>query len=294
MRAVVVRRGQQRQKGPEKFHGIATVECDKCDAEYVISHKRKSKRSPSVAAEQASQLKATSTEDHGPKDKREHPDLVEFEWKHPSTPMPENVNAVLDIVRHDLFFLVVLGLVAMFFRLLARIKFKLKHSGHAMAPQTFHSCDWESPASTKGLLSWNRGAITYRRTLTRKDHLFYTRQYNFRRPLRRSPRSVAMDGFPKQGRLTTMGELELYPEWQTPYQRSSGRRRTRKSLKEKILLAEWKIFERLQQVSRTMTTTGSGGPSTMHLMCCLNSSMKNCVTPSGVRESNLWLWGEGT
>jgi hypothetical protein len=32
-----------------------------------------------VAAEQASQLKTILIEDHRPKDKREHPDLVEFE-----------------------------------------------------------------------------------------------------------------------------------------------------------------------------------------------------------------------
>jgi len=79
MKAVAVRSGQKRQKGPDTFHDIASVECDKCDAEYVISHKRKLKRSPTLAAEQASQLKAILTEDHGPKDKREHPDLVEFE-----------------------------------------------------------------------------------------------------------------------------------------------------------------------------------------------------------------------
>jgi hypothetical protein len=79
MKAVAIRTGQDRQKGPENFHDIATVECDKCDAEYVISHKRKLKGSPAIAAEQATQLKTILTEDHRPKDKREHPDLVEFE-----------------------------------------------------------------------------------------------------------------------------------------------------------------------------------------------------------------------
>jgi hypothetical protein len=79
MKAVAIRTGQDRQKGPQKFHDIATVECDKCDAEYVISHKRKLKGSPAIAAEQAAQLKTILTEDHRPKDKREHPDLVEFE-----------------------------------------------------------------------------------------------------------------------------------------------------------------------------------------------------------------------
>ena len=79
MKAVAVRTGQARQKGPEKFSEIATVECDKCDAEYVISHKRQLKRSLIVATEQAVQLKAILIEDHSPKDKREHPDLVEFE-----------------------------------------------------------------------------------------------------------------------------------------------------------------------------------------------------------------------
>ena len=79
MKAVAVRTGQQRQKGPENFHDIATVECGKCDAKYVISHKRQLKKSPVVAAEQAVQLKAILIEDHSPKDKREHPDLVEFE-----------------------------------------------------------------------------------------------------------------------------------------------------------------------------------------------------------------------
>ncbi|MGH9691976.1 MAG: hypothetical protein ACRD4C_13015 [Candidatus Acidiferrales bacterium] len=79
MKAVAIRAGQDRQKGPGKFHDIATVECDKCDAEYVISHKRKLKASQAIAAEQAAQLKTILTEDHRPKDRREHPDLVEFE-----------------------------------------------------------------------------------------------------------------------------------------------------------------------------------------------------------------------
>jgi len=79
MKAVAIRTGQARQKGPEKFHEIATVECDKCDAEYIISHKRELKRSPIIAEVQAAELKAMLNEDHSPKDKREHPDLVEFE-----------------------------------------------------------------------------------------------------------------------------------------------------------------------------------------------------------------------
>jgi hypothetical protein len=79
MKAVAVRTGQQRQKGPLKFFEVATVACDKCDAEYVISHKRKLKRSPTIAAEQATQLKTILTEDHRPKGKREHPDLVELD-----------------------------------------------------------------------------------------------------------------------------------------------------------------------------------------------------------------------
>jgi hypothetical protein len=79
MKAVAIRTGQDRQKGPENFQDIATVKCDKCDAQYVISHDRQLKRSPIVAAEQAAQLKAILNEDHRPKDKREHPDLVEFE-----------------------------------------------------------------------------------------------------------------------------------------------------------------------------------------------------------------------
>jgi hypothetical protein len=79
MKAVAVRTGQQRQKGPEKFHDIATVECDKCDAEYVISHKRELKRSRIIAEVQAAELKTILIEDHHPKGRREHPDLVEFE-----------------------------------------------------------------------------------------------------------------------------------------------------------------------------------------------------------------------
>ena len=79
MKAVAIRTGQQRQKGPLNFYDVATVECDKCDAEYIISHKRKLKKSLRVAAEQATQLKTILSEDHHPKDKREHPDLVEFE-----------------------------------------------------------------------------------------------------------------------------------------------------------------------------------------------------------------------
>jgi len=79
MKAVAIRKGQDRQKGPQKYHRIATVECDKCDAEYVISHERKLKRSGAIAAEQEAELKTILTEDHRPRDKREHPDLVEFE-----------------------------------------------------------------------------------------------------------------------------------------------------------------------------------------------------------------------
>jgi hypothetical protein len=79
MKAVAIRKGQNRQKVPLKFYDVATIECDKCDAEYVISHKRRLKRSPTIAAEQAAELKTILTEDHRPKGKREHPDLVEFE-----------------------------------------------------------------------------------------------------------------------------------------------------------------------------------------------------------------------
>jgi hypothetical protein len=79
MKAVAVRTGQQRQKGPVEFYDVATVECDKCDAGYVISHKRKLKKTTAVAAQQAIELKIILTEDHGPRVKREHPDLVEFE-----------------------------------------------------------------------------------------------------------------------------------------------------------------------------------------------------------------------
>ena len=35
MKAVAIRTGQDRQKGPEKFHDVVTVECDKCAAQYV-------------------------------------------------------------------------------------------------------------------------------------------------------------------------------------------------------------------------------------------------------------------
>jgi hypothetical protein len=79
MKAIAIRTGQDRQKGPGKFHSIATVACDKCDAEYVISHKRKLRASPTIAAGQAEELKTMLSEDHRPKAKREHPDLVEFD-----------------------------------------------------------------------------------------------------------------------------------------------------------------------------------------------------------------------
>jgi hypothetical protein len=79
MKAIAIRAGQARQRGPGKFHDIATVACDKCDAEYVISHKRKLKTSPTIAAGQAVELKTILAEDHRPKGKREHPDLVEFD-----------------------------------------------------------------------------------------------------------------------------------------------------------------------------------------------------------------------
>jgi hypothetical protein len=74
MKAVAIRTGQDRQKGPESFHTIASIRFDKCDAEYTISHKRKLKGSLTRAAEQAAQLGAILSEDH--KEKRDHPDLV--------------------------------------------------------------------------------------------------------------------------------------------------------------------------------------------------------------------------
>ncbi len=78
MKAVAIRTGQDRQKGPENVQDVATIKCDKCDAEYVISHSRQLKKGPIVAAEQEAQLKAILKEDHSPKHKREHPDLVHF------------------------------------------------------------------------------------------------------------------------------------------------------------------------------------------------------------------------
>ena len=68
MKSIAIRTGQERQKGPGKFH-----------AEYVISHKRKLRASPAIAAGQAVELKAILAEDHSPKERREHPDLVEFD-----------------------------------------------------------------------------------------------------------------------------------------------------------------------------------------------------------------------
>jgi hypothetical protein len=75
-------RSQNRSAATEGANEVlrySNVECDKCDAEYVISHKRRLKKSSIVAAEQAAQLKTILSEDHDPKDRREHPDLVEFE-----------------------------------------------------------------------------------------------------------------------------------------------------------------------------------------------------------------------
>jgi hypothetical protein len=79
MKAVAIRTGQQRQKGPRKFYDTVTVRCDRCNAEYVISHKRQLKASSIITAKQAAELKTILSEDHHSKDKREHPDLVEFE-----------------------------------------------------------------------------------------------------------------------------------------------------------------------------------------------------------------------
>jgi hypothetical protein len=79
MKAIAVRTGQQRQKGPLNFHDIASVTCGKCDAGYIIKHKRKLKTSLTIAAKQGIELKTILTEDHGTKVKREHPDIVEFE-----------------------------------------------------------------------------------------------------------------------------------------------------------------------------------------------------------------------
>jgi hypothetical protein len=79
MKAIAVRTGQKRQQAPEQFHDIVTVPCDKCDAEYVISHKRELKRSLIIATIQAAELKTILIEDHDPKSRRVHPDLVEFE-----------------------------------------------------------------------------------------------------------------------------------------------------------------------------------------------------------------------
>jgi len=61
--------------------------------------------------------------------------------------MRENANTVLYIVRNNLFFLLGLGLVAVFLLLLAYIKFKLKDSGYGTAPLFFHPRDWELPAN---------------------------------------------------------------------------------------------------------------------------------------------------
>jgi hypothetical protein len=43
MKAVVIRKGQDCQKGPRKYHHIAIVECDKCDAKYIISQSENEK-----------------------------------------------------------------------------------------------------------------------------------------------------------------------------------------------------------------------------------------------------------
>ena len=78
MNSVAVRTGQERQKRPEKFHNVTTVGCDRCDAEYVISCRRKL-RNRTTVAEQVVQLKTILSEDHRRKNKREHPDVVEFD-----------------------------------------------------------------------------------------------------------------------------------------------------------------------------------------------------------------------
>ena len=67
--------------------------------------------------------------------------------------MRENVNTVLYIVRNNLFFLLGLGLVAVFLLLLAYIKFKLKDSGYGTAPLFFHPRDWELPADYRAVQS---------------------------------------------------------------------------------------------------------------------------------------------
>ncbi len=61
--------------------------------------------------------------------------------------MRENANTVFYIVRNNLFFLLGLGLVAVFLLLLAYIKFKLKDSGYGTASLFFHPRDWELPAN---------------------------------------------------------------------------------------------------------------------------------------------------
>jgi hypothetical protein len=76
MNAVAVRQGQERQKGPRAFHHLATVECDHCGAAYSISHKRKRLK---TIPTQVSELKAILADDHKPKNRREHPDLVELD-----------------------------------------------------------------------------------------------------------------------------------------------------------------------------------------------------------------------
>ena len=67
--------------------------------------------------------------------------------------MRENANTVFYIVRSNLFFLLGLGLVAVFLLLLAYIKFKLKHSGYGTAPLFFHPRDWELPADYRAVQS---------------------------------------------------------------------------------------------------------------------------------------------
>jgi hypothetical protein len=68
MKAVAIITESGSFEGPRELSQIASVGCDKCDAEYTISHKRTLKGSPARAAEQAAQLKRILDEDHSPKE----------------------------------------------------------------------------------------------------------------------------------------------------------------------------------------------------------------------------------
>ena len=104
MKAVAIRKGQERQKGAQKYHHIATAECHKCDAKYVISHARKRNRSRVIAAEHEAELRKILTEDTGRRTSestRTSLNLNEASFENQRLRRKTNMIPKQDVARHE-------------------------------------------------------------------------------------------------------------------------------------------------------------------------------------------------